>query len=176
MKENPREGSDERDWRRPRYLPTGRLRFEITEYYPDPKPRLSWTDGKKQRLEEVLGDIIRNLEFAGERAKQWHLELQERERKRHEEAERRLEAKRQRALEAARVAALERQVADWARSRQIREYVEASRARLETIEDETARHELERWLDWGLEHAGQLEQWPPSTEPDPLPDSWQYHS
>jgi hypothetical protein len=70
MKENRHTDSD---GRRPRYLSTGRLRFEITTYLPDPKPRLSWSDGRRQRLEDFVGEIVEGLEVAVERAREWRL-------------------------------------------------------------------------------------------------------
>jgi hypothetical protein len=159
---NPSFASEPWSASRPRYLSTGRLRFEISHYVPDPKPRTSWSDGRRQRLEDVVGEMVEALEATGERARQWQVQQEKERRKREEEAEGRREEERQRALEQAKLEALEPQVADWVKSRQLREYVEMVRSRLNEIVDEAQRQELKDWLAWALAHASRLERWPPS--------------
>jgi hypothetical protein len=161
MQEN--RSRSEEDWRAPRYLWTNRLKFEITDWWPAPAPRRTWSDGRRQRLEMMAGVILQGLVAAGERAREWRLELEERERKRAEEAARKREAELRKAIELAGVEALERQVTDWVKSRQVREYVDALRARLSEISDAERRAEVEQWLHWALGHADRLDRFPPET-------------
>jgi hypothetical protein len=161
MQEN--RSRSEEDWRAPRYLWTGRLKFEITDWWPAPAPRRTWSDGRRQRLEDFVGQIVEALKVAVERARQWRLEREEVWRKEEEERERKRGAERRRALEKARIEALERQVENWIRSRQLRDYVEMVRSRLEEVNDEAQRQELHDWLEWALAHATRLNPWPPAT-------------
>lgn len=48
-----------RYWKNYEYTPTGRLRIQINEWGEN--RRMSWADGKKQRLEDLLGQIAFNI-------------------------------------------------------------------------------------------------------------------
>jgi hypothetical protein len=72
----------------PYLQPTGELCFEITTWIAEPI-RKRWRDGKRQKLEDQLGDLLAGLIKAAAIAK-------ERERVRAEEERRRLELEKQR--------------------------------------------------------------------------------
>ncbi|HZS17705.1 MAG TPA: hypothetical protein VFA51_07215 [Candidatus Udaeobacter sp.] len=97
----PDKGTEGWHWKRYRHEATGLLTLEITDYL-DKGTRRTWSDGKRKRLEDVLGEFIEGVAAAAqilqrrriERAK-WNRRWEEEQRQR-EELERRIKAEKQR--------------------------------------------------------------------------------
>ncbi len=136
------------------YTPTGRLAFAITTMYL--RTRCTWSDGKRQRLEECLNDIIVGLAETAEAMRE-HDERIAAQRRAWEEEERRRQAAQRRAEEeAARRRALSASMKAWRKSTAIREYVGEMRAALDAAPnvDPTA---LLEWLAWAGGYADQID-------------------
>ena len=80
----PEKPTDGWYWKRYRYEATGLLTLEITDYLGD-SMRRSWSDGKRQRLEDVLGEFVAAIAPAAEALRHRRLKWAERERQRKEE-------------------------------------------------------------------------------------------
>ena len=96
---------------------------------------------------------IRRREIEEERCQQRQREL----------AQKKWELDRLKREETARVQQLNREVDDWVRSRQIREYAEAVRAYLVERDGQIAEEgQAEAWLAWALEQADRFDPLSPS--------------
>ena len=139
------------------YQPTGLLRFRINEWGGE-GARKTWIDGRRQRLEDVLNDVVVGLVTFAEAERRAR---EERERQRLEwEAERarQAELERRRREEEARRQELEHEAEVWARAKNLRNYVEAveCQARMVGVGLELGT-ELRCWLDWARQHADRLD-------------------
>jgi hypothetical protein len=70
---------------------TGKFTLELSGYF---EGRKKWSDGKRQRLADVLVDFMEGLVFAAKALKQRRIEIEDRDRQWREEAERRAERER----------------------------------------------------------------------------------
>jgi hypothetical protein len=139
------------------YIPSGELLLRVTDQ-DFQATRRTWRDGKRHRLEAQLNRFVVGLVVVAEakkaerlRLEEFHRELEERRRKAEEQARFRQE-------EETRIRLLDADLAAWATSRRIREYVAAvqadGRARCETDEQ---RSDLDRWLEWVNGYAARLD-------------------
>lgn len=138
-------------------VPSGELSLRIDE--PEsPGVRKSWSDGKRQRVEECLNAFIVGL-VAAALAKKAERERRDAQRRAWEEAERarQLEAQR-RTQEAARRRVLREDATRWRDAETLRGYVRALRA---TLGDGPLAQEhgasLEAWLSWAESQADRLD-------------------
>lgn len=149
-------------WNRHTWHPTGSLSFRIQEYYPE-GARKTWADGKRQRLDEFLMEIVDAIIATGAALKDQRLMWQERQRQWEEQARLRAEEQRRREQEVARRSALEVNAANWHSAHRLREFIQMcqqSLAEQGVVEpDSSAR----RWLDWASRHADRI---------DPLRNGW----
>ena len=124
--------------------------------------RHAWKDGKSQRLEDVLNDVVVGLIEAALQKKAQR-EEQERERLRQEELERQRKAARQRARqERAKVRRLERLREATREHQRLREFVAQLHEVVGTVGPDT---ELGRWLSWTDDHVRRLDPLTPFREP-----------
>lgn len=124
--------------------------------------RHTWKDGKTQRLEDILNEIMIGLLEAAFQKKAQHA-AQERQRLKAEEAERQREIARQRQrLERARVRRLERLKTATDEHRQLRDFVSELHAMVGSVDLET---EMGRWLAWADDHVRRLDPMTPFREP-----------
>lgn len=124
--------------------------------------RHSWKDGKTQRLEDVLNDVVVGLIEAALQ-KKVRREEQEHERLRQEELERQRETARQRARqERAKVRRLERLREATYEHQRLREFVAQLHEVVGTVDPDT---ELGRWLSWAADHVRRLDPLTPFREP-----------
>lgn len=148
----------ERSWfyRKWKYFPTGQLRIELI--YADGTGRKKWSDGKRQRLEDMLASVFEGIYAAAHARKKWREEM-ERERREREAAERRRrEEQKRREAEEARRRALETQAERWRQSRTLSAY-------LDEVERHVARRTLspeerqayEEWMTWAQQHVRRLD-------------------
>lgn len=150
--------------RRPQYEyhPTGRLTFRFDGYGNG--HRLSWSDGKTQRLEDLLNEIVAG---AVRLAVHWRRKHEEREaaHRAWEEADRlRREVERQEGEERRRCERLMIRSELWKMAVQIREYVAAvERTDVQDSRDHGTGSPESAWVQWATGIARQLD--PASDEP-----------
>lgn len=136
------------------YTPTGNLSLEIIDV--SARARAKWSDGKRQRLEEMLGDIIvgfvETAEALREQRDRWAEAAGQREL---EEAQRK-EKERQAHFESERVRALDGFMRRLRKARAVRDYVETMRAA--ALKYGHSEHpELNAWLSWAEKYAERLD-------------------
>lgn len=164
-------------------IPSGRLVLQIThrDMYWLRNCRKSWSDGKKQRIEDRLNQFVAGLiAFAAcvrEREEEEEREARERreeERREKEKAERRAEKRRLIQVEQKRVDLLMQQAQCWRASRTLRKYIEARKKQYVAAHgDITPESDLARWLDWARQQADRLDplaKSPPSILDEPMPE------
>jgi hypothetical protein len=124
--------------------------------------RHAWKDGKTQRLEDVLNEVVVGLIEAALQKKAQRVE-QERTRLKQEELERRREEARQRERqERARVRRLERLLEASNDHRRLREFVAQLHEFVGAVDQDT---EMGRWLSWADDHVQRLDPLTPFREP-----------
>lgn len=134
-------------WQQRAYPPTGALSLSITNAWRF-SIRRTWSDGKRQRVEDCLGDFVSYLPVVAEELKGQRLEEERREQERLEAERRWEEAEERRMAEERRVKDLLDQLKRWRLARDIRAYVEeVSRRSLGTSED----------LAWALGYADTID-------------------
>lgn len=134
--------------------PTGRLSLVIDEYATG--IRKTWSDGKKQQVEDCLNAFVVSLVAVAEVKKERTLRLEreraERERARQEQ----IEIERRREAEAMRGRQLEAEAAAWNRACSVRAYIEGvQQSAVEAGREHSP--ELVEWLAWGEEYAQSLD-------------------
>jgi hypothetical protein len=146
-------------WDRPTvsYLPSGRLELGLTSSRLE-GIRRSWSDGKRQRLEDVLGEFVVGLGEAAARLAQIREEDRRLQLARLEAERRRAEAAERRRLEEERIARLIGEADEWSRATELRAYAQAGLRLL----DEAARaddtvHARRADLEWLLEYADSVD-------------------
>lgn len=145
------ENPAKKDWYDPPHLfhDAGLLKFEILDHFYEEGIRRTWRDGKAQRLDVMLDDIVEGLEKMADAARRWdearRLEKEERKRRERAAAE---EAKRC-AQEKKRRRKLLREARRWQLTRQVRGYLADLRSVVEElcgpIEPDTNNAQ---WFSW----------------------------
>lgn len=144
------------------YLPSGVLELRLTCERLEGMRR-SWSDGKRQRLEDVLGEFVAGLVPAASRLTELHAE-DARRHQAHLEAElRRAEEAERRRLEEARTSRLISEAAAWSRSAELRAYARAGLQALDERGESEADAARRAELEWLLEYADSV---------DPLLGHW----
>lgn len=134
--------------------------------------RLRWSDGKTQRLEDLLGDFVAETVRVAAFMKTKKDEYAKREQERQAEEERKAAAARRRQEmiarineERLRVDELQEEASNWNESRTLRRYIEAVRqSAVERGLDVGADSETGKWLAWASQQADRLD---PLTESPP---------
>jgi hypothetical protein len=137
-------------------VPSGQYTLRIDLGYPR-GIRCTWSDGKQQRVDQLLNEFVVGLVIAAEKLKEARLEREAREREWRAEEARRLEEERRLEIEEGRVRALDRALTAWRDARDIREYVAAAR---KVLSDEGALPPdapIFTWLEWAESYAGRLD-------------------
>ena len=141
-------------WKRYRYEATGLLTLEITDYVGN-SMRRSWSDGKRQRLEVVLGDFVEAIAPAAEALRKRRLEWAERDRRRKEEELQRQQLERRVIAERSRRDKLLEQSNWYQQSIALRRLIADFRGQeLPPFWTEEART---RWLEWAQKMADRLD-------------------
>lgn len=139
------------------YEPNGILLFRIKEVWGH-GARKTWSDGRKQRVEEALNDVLAGLIVVAEAKRQHDIELESQRREWAETERRRLELEQLRRQEAEQLKALEQEAILWARSQQLRAYIAA--VEHEALARGTSPEpggKLHGWLAWARRHADRLD-------------------
>lgn len=135
-------------------LASGNLVFRIDSHVS--APRKSWRDGKRQRIEGLLGQIVEGIEAVGHCLQEWENQ-RERARQARLEQERRSQILQQRRIdENARLVALVKAAEDWDLGKKIDAFVDAveQNAKLRGEEDNP---EVRRWLRWARTKAAKFD-------------------
>jgi hypothetical protein len=146
-------------YRYPEYfkVPSGRLCLKIT--HPTwGVSRLSWTDGKRQRVEDRLNDFMAAVR--NEAVEQLRMEKHWEEQKRKREEEERLaeERRKRRLAEQRKLWGLLVESVNWQQSQQIRSYVEAIKRKAQQLGESAQQdQELNDWIEWALRQADSLD-------------------
>jgi hypothetical protein len=156
-------------WSFPQYdwVPTGNLSLRIQGWSPG--ARQSWTDGKKQRLENCLNQFIVGLVIVAEAERARRLEREERERQYRAAEEERVRELQREEEEAARARAVIHAAGQLQIARNVRSYLMQVRESLEHQTDVSL--EMREWLKWAEEFADRIDPLlpEPSIPVDPEP-------
>lgn len=130
-----------------KYEDTGRLTLQITDWLPKGSRR-TWSDGKKQRLDDLLGEFLDGVVVASASNKErrlererWEREWRDRERQREEDARRIKNEKNRRAGLFAQCAGREKAAA-------IRTMILDVQQRASRSPDEWPPEDTSRWVEW----------------------------
>lgn len=145
--EPPPEQKGQWYFKRYTYTPTGRLSIQIMDYLGNGQ-RSKWGDGKVQRLEDMLPDILVGIELASEQLHARRLEHAERERRWAEERRRREELAKRIKVEKERRAQLEAEAIAWQRATAIRRLCDELETQAKTAPGRFAPEDTKRWLEW----------------------------
>jgi hypothetical protein len=147
-------------WARPRcwdYIPTGKLSL-IIEVWGAYGLRKKWSDTSSECVEDNLDDFVIMAIRIAELLRKERLEREEEERKKEEEQRKLAEEKRRRKEEEERLLALEKQAEQWAKSQQLREYIQAVQRTASAQKcSNDFQKQIERWLSWAREHADRID-------------------
>ncbi len=120
--------------------------------------RKTWTDGRKQRLEDCLNSFIGGLSKAAIAIKHLRMEREQRELRWQEEKRQWEESERIRREEEEKLKVLEREIASWQRSQQIRSYVEAVKKwGIQKYGEIKPDSNLQQWLTWATKQADRFD-------------------
>jgi hypothetical protein len=128
------------------YTPTGRLSIQITDYLGTAQ-RCKWGDGKVQRLEDMLGEVVVGIELASNQLRLRRLEHAERERRWAEERRCREELAKRIKIEKERRAQLEAAANAWQRAAAICRLCDEVERRAQ-VDARFAPDVATRWLAW----------------------------
>jgi hypothetical protein len=141
-------------WSPPRtrydYRPSGKLALEIDAICATGF-RKRWSDGRKRRLEDLLGRFLVGIEAVGAFELARRLEREEAERRREEERRRAAEEAERRRIEEEKVKKLRQLTSDWREANDMRAFLAVVQERA------SATGELKEWIAWGLRIADRLD-------------------
>lgn len=146
------------------YSPSGRLSLKIKNVYGR-GIRKSWSDGKRQRIEDFLNQFIISLLKMAIRIKEDKIEAERRELERIEEQKFYYERAELYRKEKDKYGALEKEVDLWHKSQKIRNYINHIRRNIEISREISPGSELGQWLVWAAKIVpDNLFAFPPSLE------------
>jgi hypothetical protein len=166
----PREPIETRDWLKPQpkdtYEPTGQLTLWLGTDATHHGQARTWSDGKRQRLENCLNGVMIGFVQVAEDRKAARREAEEQRRRWAEEERQRQLAVERREREKDRREELKREVEVWSWAREVRAYVAA----LEGAASEHLVREPDgrtaRWIRWAHRYADRID---PLREVEALP-------
>jgi hypothetical protein len=147
-------------WRLPSdtFTPSGVLSLKLESRWWSRGLRCTWTDGKRQRVEDRLNQFIATAykSAAQKKADRIRSEIEARERA---ERERQREILKQQIVhEQGRVDVLTEQAKAWQAAQQLRDYVQAARSAGYYAQSAiTDGLDLNAWCDWALDQASRLD-------------------
>ena len=139
------------------YSPNGVLSLRIKND-DSLNTRKTWSDGRRQRLEECLNSFVGGLAKAAIAIKHLRTEREQRELRWQEEKRKREEAERIWQEEQEKMKALDREIASWQRSQQIRSYIDAVKKwGIQKYGEIKPDSKLQQWLTWATKQADRLD-------------------
>ncbi len=139
------------------FIPSGRFTLAISGYVGEGGQN-SWSDGKKQKIEDCLNDFIIGLIKASviDRGRDLKRELEEKARM--ELARKQAEEARKREEEKKRLQDLISEAQSWKQGQLIREYAAAVRAKaIEKNIEIIPGGEIDQWITWANQQADRLD-------------------
>ena len=140
-------------WDKWRYRATGRLKIALAEYHPEGS-RKTWSDGKIQKLDEQISDVVEGFVICAQGKHAQELEWAAQRRRWDEEAKARAEAERRRAAEANRRTELLNAAKNWDLARTITVFVDKCEAQ---ILGNATTAEQDQWISWARHVAQSLD-------------------
>lgn len=137
------------------FVPAGKLSLKIKNLWLR-GIRMTWSDGKVQRVEDCLNAFIIGLIKASVQKRADRMKQERREREWEAERRRREENAKLIREEKERLAKLEREAQNWHKSQTLRGYIEAVQENAIRKHGEVGG-ELERWLSWANQQADRLD-------------------
>jgi len=120
--------------------------------------RKTWSDGRKQRLEDCLNSFVGGLIKVSIAIKELRAERERREREWQEQRRQREESERIRREEEEKMKVLDREVTSWYRSQQIRSYIDAVRKwGVQKYGEIRPDSKLHQWITWAIQQADRLD-------------------
>jgi hypothetical protein len=139
------------------YSPNGLLSLRIKND-DSLNTRKTWSDGRRQRLEDCLNSFVGGLIKAAIAIKHLRAERERWEREWQEERRQREEAERIRREEEEKLKDLDEEVASWHQSQKIRSYIEAVKKwGIQKYGEIKPDSKLNQWLMWATKQADRLD-------------------
>jgi len=143
--EIPPEPGETRWWKKYEHAPTGRFTIRLTGYFQE-GIRQSWSDGKVQKLDSLLPEVLAGISVAAEQRRSRRLENEERERRWAKEKRIREELAARITLERKRRIRLTEAVNGWNRAEKIRRFCEEVKNRIQN--GSLGENDATKWLAW----------------------------
>lgn len=166
--------ASDRWYRIPKYdvTPSDRLSIHLSGRFEHRQSK--WSDGANGQLEVWLTQILQEIELRAEAAEQERVAAVAEAERRRRQWERAMDQAKEDYAEDFRARALFRQVDSWARTRQVRDYLDALQARIDTIadfDDGLAAKEWHRWSEeWAATADPLVQPLAMPVVPEPKPD------
>ena len=140
------------------YHPTGLLALKIQEYTGDGLHKL-WSDGKRQKIEDLLNSFIAGLIHVGEWKKAQRLKRKREHQKWLEAEQHRQKLEQRRLEEEAKIRQFEQEVSNWHKAQKIRSYLAAIRETMsqKRAAGEESNQKVEEWFVWANRYADDLD-------------------
>lgn len=154
------------------YVPTGRLAIRFQHPYLG--VRQSWSDGKRQRVEDCLNNVMVGLVTTAEALKAQRRAREAAHRDFLAEQERQRLAEQRRQEEAGRIRALDATLMAWRKSALVREYADAMRQAVAATGRMSDGEPLSSWLEWVENYADRIDptKGVPRVPADPERSQW----
>jgi hypothetical protein len=148
------------------YEPTGRLTVRLSDGDSFAWHSRTWNDGKQQRVETCLNDIMIGFVELAEKRKEAQRQQELRRIEREEEQRLRFIEMERRAREKDRQDELARQLEDWSHADKVRAYIRALEAAAAEHLGKEPDGRLARWIRWAQRYANDVD---PLIEVESLP-------
>ncbi|MCB9858793.1 MAG: hypothetical protein H6818_24195 [Phycisphaerales bacterium] len=149
-------------WRRPQRFPTGELTLSASGDYGD-RLRCNWSDGRRQRLEDLIPSFIKGVLRHIENVRQNRLDRECRGRQKEQALAVREREQRLAEAESARRKGLLTMVRDHRKAQQIRAFLTEVEALSQSMEHSSETTEpRRRWLEWANWYADCIDPTKPS--------------
>ncbi len=140
-----------------RYEPTGQLTVRLTDGPSFAYGAMSWSDGKRQRVEDCLHKVMIGMVQIAERQKAARLETERRRLEWLEEERGRIAAAQRLEREKDRREELRRQMDAWSRGHEVRAYLGALREAAKEHAAQEPDGRLARWIRWAESYANRID-------------------
>lgn len=147
------------------YVPAGLLKVEVGG---GPAVRKgAWTDRDGSLTD--LAQILQEIELRTAYAKARRLERERQDREKRQRWEKAMDVGRQRYDEHHRASVLYKQLGSWRRAQELDRYLDAMRARAQTLPAEQ-HHDARQWIAWALRHREAIDPLSGTLAMPPIPD------
>lgn len=152
----------------PRYdfIGSGLLVLSIPNHVGNWGAVTTWAESPRRRIEDMLNEVVVGVVVAAQEFRETQARWADQELEREERARRARVEQQQREIEAARVRQLEEQASNWARARQLRDFITAVRAAGDDIPATFVASGMTRdeWLAWVDRYVSALDHLPTAND------------